>query len=162
MEWAIIITITAVIAIIIVIITPKLCYSEMGKCFLFQTADFPPGWLQGWEQAARRGRELLGATGCCWVLLGGTGCFWGGAGGCCCLGSQGWQENCPLLSLQNAAWQWLSARRGIEVPVINLGCSDNQLVRAEKRVTCRIRRAAVREVLAEGWLPKPEQDGTGP
>lgn len=155
MEWAIITPITAIIAIIIVIITPKLCYSEMGKCFLFQTADFLPGWLQGWEQAARRGRELLGATGCYWVVLGATG-------GCCCLGSRGWQENRPLLSLQSAAWRWLSAHRGIEVPVINLGCSDNQLVRAEKRVTCRIRRAAVRAALAEGWLPKPEQDGTGP
>lgn len=55
---------------------PKLCYSEMGKCFLFQTDDFLPGWLQGWEQAARRGRELLGATGCYWVVLGGTGCCW--------------------------------------------------------------------------------------
>lgn len=52
------------------------------------------------------------------------------------------------------------------MPVINLGCSDNQLFRAEKRVTCRIQRAAVRDargaVLAEVWLPKPDRDGTGP
>lgn len=52
------------------------------------------------------------------------------------------------------------------MPVINLGCSDNQLFRAEKRVTCRIQRAAVRDArgaaLAEVWLPKPDQDGTGP